>query len=235
MEAGGEAGQPGPKMPRKRSVSLAVKRGWIGWSALEQAIRRIEGYFPERNRALAAVLFLGGFRVSEVVGVPGQLPGLRAGQVRVVGDFIVLENVCVLKKWRYTDAYDEYGRRVRERVLEYTTRAFPVDEPLVPYFMDWVWTVRRSVIDPEKAGELELFPVRRKHVWRIIRKYTGFWPHFFRAERAIQLVVEYGWSDSQLRSFFKWTNVKTIATYASLGTSEIVKAFPTDRAVRWRM
>jgi hypothetical protein len=216
-------------MPRKRSVGIAVRRGWIGWTALEQGIKRIQGYFAERNRALAAVLFLGGFRVSEVVGIPGVVSGLREDQVRVVDDFIVLENVHVLKKWRYTDAYDEEGRRVRERVEEVTTRAFPVDEPVVPYFMDWVWRVRRA-----GYTGAELFPISRKQAWRVIRKYTGWWPHFFRAERAIQLVVEYGWSDAQLRSFFKWTNVKTISTYASLGASEIVKAFPPDRTGRWR-
>jgi len=215
-------------VPRKRSVDLAVKLGWVGWDRLVKLIRRI----PERDggmgRSLAAILFLGGFRVSEVVGIPDQVPGLEEKQVRVVDDFIVLERVMVLKKWRYTDEFDEQGRRLRERVEAYTTRAFPIDEPLTPYFMDWVWTVRRR-------GDTALYPISRFQAYRIIRDNTGLFPHFLRAQRAIQLVVEYGWSDTQLRSYFKWTNVKTISRYADLGAREILKAFPADRAGRWRM
>ena len=198
-------------------MKIAIERGWIGWDNLQRLLNRIP---DDMGRSLGAVLFLGGFRVSEALQ-------LTDGQVFVEGDFIKLDRVRLLKKWRYTDAFDEDGNRVRERLDVYTVRVFPIDEPIVPYFTDWMWEVRRR-------GGGRLYDVSRFTAYRLIREHTGLFPHFFRSLRAIQLVVEYGWSAVQLRSFFNWENMNTVFTYAGLGASELAKAFPMDRQRLWR-
>jgi len=45
--------------------------------------------------------------------------------------------------------------------------------------------------------------------------------HWFRAQRACQLASEYGFRDAELRRFFLWKNVETIAKYAKLALEDL--------------
>jgi len=205
----------------RRSVSEVRQLGWIGWDRLA---RLVEEMGRMDLKALVAFLFLSGLRISEALAV-------REDMVSTVstpdGDFIQISQVPLLKRWKKIGVYyDEEGRRRIDRkpVTYVVTKVWPVYEPLNPYFMDYVWHVRKYV-----GRGAKLWRFGRRYAHKVIQEKTGAFPHFFRALRAVQLATEYGFTSLQLKEFFKWEDLKTVFTYAALSTTEVAKAFPRKK------
>lgn len=202
----------------KRSVVVVRQVGWVGWDSMRRLVEKMGRY---DLKALVAFLFLSGLRVSEALAV-------HEGMVKAEDDFIVIQNVPLLKRFTKKGVYyDEDGGRHfdTEPKPTYAVKIFPAWEPLVPYFMDYVWDVRRKARIYERENPL-LWRFGRVHAYVEIRKRTNLFPHWFRAMRAVQLAVEYGFSTLQLKEFFKWEDLNTVFSYAMLSTSELAKAFP---------
>ncbi|MEM4211196.1 MAG: tyrosine-type recombinase/integrase [Candidatus Caldarchaeum sp.] len=202
---------------QKRSVGVVVEEGWRGWDEL---VAEVERMVRLDRKAFLAFLFLTGMRVSEALSV-------KAKQVReaVYGGrrFILVEGYQVSKRYVKTGAYyDEDGRRhyfTRPR-REIATLAFPAQQPLADYILQHVENVRRSA-----SGDARLWPFCRQHAWRIVNRATGKFCHYYRAKRAVNLVVEYGFTPMELQSFFKWKSWNTIMTYARLSPTDIAQSF----------
>ncbi|MEM1949394.1 MAG: hypothetical protein QXY50_02880 [Candidatus Caldarchaeum sp.] len=202
----------------KRSVAVVREVGWVGWDRMRELV---ESMGRRDLSALVAFLFLGGLRVSEALAV-------TADMVHVIGfegqEYVEVRNIRLLKRFEKLGVvYDEYGNRrfeTKPRVVT-ASRVFPVYEPLVPYFTDHVWAVRKNHGLRER-----LWSFGRVYAYKVIRERTGLFPHWFRAMRAVQLAVEYGFSALMLKEFFKWEDLDTVFTYAALSTSEVARAFP---------
>ena len=198
----------------RRSIESDVLE-FCGWKFLVELVKKSPS---DRHRAVCSALFITGCRVSE-------LSMLRKSNV--VTDYLdrnllLFINVPVEKC---------KGRR--------RTRTFPVraDEPLVPVFLDWV----------RRVDGRALFPWNRVTLYNIVRSAgksvnskipfsmihsSQLYPHWFRAQRAKQLRLEYDFSDENLRDWFGWTYTdsgnRMPAVYGGYGWMTLAKKMGID-------
>ena len=198
----------------------------------------------DMGRALIAAVFLCGARIGEGLG-------LRAGDVNVLGDrvqvvFNVEKRYRLMKlkvvKFKAVDEtklrwsseeeakqsghpYEPYQGFLTEKVVEIRNIVFPRREPLTPFMLSWVERVK-----VEKGGDAKLFSFSYNKAYRIIRKAgekigEDFPPHRLRAERATQLVLEYGFNDFELTEWFNWKSPVVAQNYTTLAPRIIEKMF----------
>ena len=179
------------------SIHDFVKRGakdvptFCGWNTLEKLIKSADQPIVA---GLMATLFQTGCRVSECLS-------LRTEMFQVNGERVRIYGVPVLKKGKKADPRD----RIRSITM-------PISEPLVPYMLKWV---------REREGR-KLFPYGRKWAYARIKKVNpDWWPHRFRAERASQLVIEYGFRVTQLMRWFNWSEPKVPTQYVRLDVTDL--------------
>ena len=216
----------------RRSVANDV-RGFSGWKRISSILNKLDRYVKERARSddldiadCVAVMFTGGFRISEVVHAHltdgGEVDtGLKKENIMVAFNDkagrkqLIFDNVYTLKKYRKSDPVLTKDGHRRYRTIERTmgnkawrTAGVELFEPFVPRILGFTESVGR--------GDY-LFPsLTRQRVYQIVTKVEpAFWPHRFRAERASQLVEDYGWSVDDLMRWFRWTNYETGLAYAA--------------------
>ncbi len=183
----------------KRSVEEV--ESFCGWDYLLKLVKKCE---QERNRALISALFETGGRVSEVLK-------LKKDNFVVQDPYIVVKAMPVIKRYRKIEDYiDKDGRKRWKTENKKATRTFPIHlkEPLCPLLLEYV----------EKKETETLFDIGRIQVYRIIRELDeNIFPHWFRAQRASQLALEYGFDIHDLIDFFNWKNVQIAAHYSHMG------------------
>jgi len=207
--------------------------------------------------AMIATLFETGARISEVIGQDRDdgIPGLRPRDFSVRGDRVNVifeigkryRKKAGVTKYRAIDgskmrweteedarksshAYEPYQGYMTERRIELRNLVLPKWEPLVPSMLGWVERIK------EEAGEdAKLFSFGYNKAYRIIKKAgekigEDFPPHRLRAERATQLVLEYGFTDHELTDWFMWESPKVAHDYTTLAPKIMEKMF---RGQQW--
>jgi integrase len=189
----------------RRSVSEAVE-GFIGWSAILTLIKTPE---RPRDRAFLAALFETGGRVSEVLSLRRENFELRHEE-----DVILVRRMPLLKRYR------KVGPRETMRLRAYRrTFPIPLSEPPAKILAEWIEASGGLLFpSPIRYGR----PLTRKWAYKLIAKTaeeTGIpcWPHWFRAQRACQLVEEYGFEVIDLVDWFCWQKPETALEYARRG------------------
>ena len=181
--------------------SVQEIESFCGWDYLLNLVDKC-GWL--RDKALISTLFETGGRVSEVLK-------LKAENFEVKDKFIIVKGMPVLKRYRKTGEYvNEDGKTkwITKKTMGYRTFPIPLKEPLVPYMIEW--------LDYVKNGQL--FRISRVQVYRILRKIdSDIYPHWFRAQRASQLALEYGFDVHDLVEFFDWRDLKTAIHYSRKG------------------
>ncbi len=187
------------KRPGYWSIRDYVRRGsadvptFCGWNTLENLIKSAADH--EMVAGLMATLFLTGCRISECLD-------LRAEMFRVGGNWVRVYGAPVLKKGKSAEPQD----KIRNIPI-------PFSEPLVPYMLEYI---------DSRSGEKELCPYGRRWAYKWIKKVNAdWWPHRFRAERASQLVIEYGFNVPQLMRWFNWSDPKVPTRYVRLDISDL--------------
>ncbi|HEY4700144.1 MAG TPA: hypothetical protein VIH27_07270 [Nitrososphaerales archaeon] len=212
---------------KKRSVeSVSSFEGWkrIVSLAAEAGKTEITG---QRDEALVCALFLTGGRVGEVVRSP--YAGLLKENVIVKEDegLLLFQNVRILKKYKKVEGYvDEQGKKhwKTQRVSAYRVFPVPLNEPLVPKFLDYCATIKEGL----------LFPICTTRAYQIVEVLDpSIWPHWFRSQRAAQLALEYGWELYTLMEFFDWKDLETAIRYASMGYKGLASKLPKQVARWW--
>lgn len=165
---------------------------FCGWTTLENLVKSANSPMVA---GLMATLFQTGCRISECLSLRPEMFIVEEKRVRLYG-------VPVLKKSVSAEARD----RIR-------TITMPRSEPLVPYMLAWL---------NERKGQKKLFPYGRRWAYNSIKKVNPkWWPHRFRAERASQLVIEYGFRVPQLMQWFNWSEPKVPTQYVRLDVSDL--------------
>jgi len=197
----------------RRSVDADVEE-FAGWPTL---LRLVEAAEKPRDRAFLATLFETGGRVSETLA-------LRRDNFDVITEegVIVVKGMPLLKRFRKLSEYtDEDGvTRWETETLEATRRPFPIlmAEPLAPIVVEWVEASEGLLFpSPRRPG-----PLSRFWAYKLIKKIseeTGVpcWPHWFRSQRASQLVADYGFEVIDLVDYFSWRKSDIALTYARRG------------------
>lgn len=164
-----------------------------GWRALERLVRKAE---RPMVKGLIALLFETGCRVSEAVLIRRDMVELEEG-------FLTIYGAPVLKKRKSA----EMRSRMRNIPI-------PLKEPLVKPLLDWI----------DGSSYERLIPRGRNWAYKQVRKVDdAWWPHRFRAERATQLVVEYGFNVPMLMRWFNWSDTKSPTVYVQLDVSDLKK------------
>lgn len=187
------------------SIRDYVRRGsadvptFCGWKTLENLVKSAE---REMVSGLMATLFLTGCRVSECLDLRAEMFRVDEGWVRVYG-------APVLKKGKSAEPQD----RIRNIPI-------PISEPLVPYMLEYI---------DSRANHNDLFPYGRRWAYKWIKKVDpNWWPHRFRAERASQLVIEYGFNVPKLMKWFSWSDPKVPTRYVRLDISDLEATMRRD-------
>ncbi|MEM3581692.1 MAG: hypothetical protein QXH40_03825 [Candidatus Bathyarchaeia archaeon] len=213
---------------------------WVGWKPLVELVELMpETWILERG--FIAALFLTGGRVSEVLALKAE-----NFEVRKTEGLIIVRGMPLYKRYRKIAEQPAVGRRkwITER-LEKTRKPFPIplNEPLVPYLLQLLEATREGLLfpSPRKAGK----PLSRFWAYKLIRSLDAavpdglrhrlgldkafvkdgkriadrlhLWLHWFRAQRASQLVADYGFGLHDLLDFFSWEHLGTALTYSRKG------------------
>lgn len=219
------------------SVSEHVET-FCGWDALKQLI---EYAGSTRNKAFLTALFLTGGRVSEVLNLTRE-----NFDVRLDEGLIIVRGMKLLKRYKkLTEKVDADGKRrwITEKVAK-TRKPFPIllREPLTPILLEYLKQQSGLLFpSPYKTGK----PLSRFWAYKLIRKIDReipetlkanlglnkpfivegrkvsdklhLWLHWFRSQRACQLVNDYGFEVVDLIDYFTWEKYETALDYAKRG------------------
>lgn len=219
----------------KESLRLGKKRGWwgthdysrravsrdveefCGWGTLLRIVAACE---TPLEKAFISTLFSTGSRVSECL----HLESHHFEEIPEEG-LIIVRGAPLLKRYKKIEELPGGGWETEG--VEATRRPFPLilQEPLTPIVADWV-----------KEAHGYLFPSFRRpgkplsRAWaykRIIalgdRCGVPTWPHWYRSQRASQLVADYSFELLDLLDFFSWDKIDTALTYTRRGPWGLAK------------
>ena len=218
----------------KSSVKDAEE--FVGWPALMDLVRECENtpykvspvwpmdhpgiheyreHLIRRDQALIAALFLTGGRVNEVVP-------LRKANFETHPRSIHVKGMTVLKRYKKTGSYvDQDGKKrylTEPVVMTRGTFAIPPKEPLVPILTSWLSEVDDYLFESPAKDRNQISANWAYKIVRKIGRRRGIevWPHWFRSQRASQLVVEWKFDIHKLADWFKWTKIDTARIYTKL-------------------
>lgn len=186
---------------KKAKRSVEEIESFCGWDYLLKLIKKCE---QEKDRALISALFETGGRVSEVLM-------LKKDNFIVQEPYLVVKAMPVIKRYKKIQDYiDIKGRKRWKTEKKKATRTFPIHlkEPLCEFLLDYI----------KKLETDRLFNISRVQAYRIIRELdSNIFPHWFRAQRASQLALEYGFDIHDLIDFFNWKNIQIATHYSHMG------------------
>jgi hypothetical protein len=211
---------------------------FCGWKALT----RLESFAdPGRNQAFISALFLTGGRVSEALALKKENFEARERE-----GIILVRNMPLLKRYeKISEQVSKEGKRtwITEK-LEKKRKPFPIitREPLAPTLLEYLGKTEGLLFpSPYKIG----YALSRSWAYKLIRKLDSeipkklredlglnrpfikngkriddrlhLWLHWFRSQRASQLVRDYGYEVIDLIDYFTWERYDTALNYARKG------------------
>lgn len=202
-------------------------RSFCGWNHLREIIDTSQDAF---YRALLSILFETGGRISECISLDKHNFDFETNP-----ECIIIREMPLLKRWRKNKTTGMVSK-----IRDYRTFPIKRNDLLVPYFEDWVlnWNhdqhpfgisrskgflIIRSI--GKNLGEIPIPGTLKKDGSRALYN-KELSPHILRAERACQLVEDYGFDTILLNSFFGWKpKVQSMAErYASSGWIGLARA-----------
>jgi len=204
---------------------------FCGWDFLIKLVNTCKNDF---QKALIAFLFETGCRVSELLMLKKHNFFLD-----IHPELIVVDKIPVLKKYKRV----KIGNKVViQKVKSYRTIPIKKSEPLAELMLSWLEKTKKDDLFPQ----LERVKNKRHKVLYIIRKIGSslrnkeipsttvpsdkLWPHWFRSQRARQLVWDYDFTPIDLAAFFNWEikPLGMIPTYAKPGWRQLALKMGVD-------
>jgi integrase len=213
---------------------------FCGWKPL---IELVKTAFEDREQSFLSCLFLTGGRVSEVLQLKRENFEVRERDcVLIVRNMPLLKRYRKVEEEKTPDSKRKW---ITERLIK-TRKPFPISlhEPLTPILLKWLRQTPENTWlfpSPYKRGK----PLSRNWAYKFIRKLDKnltqkqrqelgldkpfvkdgrkvsdrlhLWPHWFRSQRASQLVNDYGFEVLDLIDYFSWERSDTALTYARRG------------------
>lgn len=191
--------------------------------SIEETVNIIMAIKNPVHRALFAVIYLTGSRVSEIL----------ARRDPVTNE---IKEPCIPLRFIWVEDNDnhviQHGENLETKWLIIQTRVLKLRTSYKQKFPQKKWKKAYiNVLDPvhrpllkiidEHLGELVnqnpdsvMFPdYRRSYVHRLIKKHCNWNTHYLRHLRASHLVKYYGYSDTELRAALGWASTSMSARY----------------------
>jgi hypothetical protein len=193
-------------------------------------------------------MFKTGGRASEALSLTNMnFQFIPVENIVLVKDMRLLKRY--LKKGETTDPETNKKRWITERLVNATRNEFPIllGEPLTTELLAWLKD-KQSLLSPSpiKHG----FPLGRRWAYHLVReldaklpdtlreeldlnkplknkqgdevrKRIHLWPHWFRSQRASQLVADYNFQEQDLLEWFTWEDIETSVRYAHKGWTSL--------------
>lgn len=219
----------------RRSVEDLQVESFCGWKVFLQMIETAKdkdrynpieyAYCSQRDIALVTTAFETGGRISEVLK-------LRKQMFTVDDEWILVENMPLLKRWKKRKTIDEETGETRVVTKPIpTTRDFVFRraEPLAEFIVQWLDECDDYLFPSFRKSKLpHLCQVRAYQIITELaeRIHFNMWPHRIRSERASQLGREYKWNLEKILRFFGWKSMNTAMRYAHAGIDDMKQAMP---------
>jgi len=194
---------------KRHSVERDVEE-FVGWSLLEKMVDNAQA----RDTAFATTAFETGGRVSEVRMLHKNNFILTNPKV------ILVTKMRVLK--RFHRELDSENPQKKKVVLDTVYRkTFPINrnDPLAKFMLEWIEKHDAWLFPTNRGNEPYLSRSMAYVIARRLGDSIGKWiyPHWFRAQRASQLHLEYGFDTIDLMEYFAMKDAKTATRYAKMG------------------
>ena len=221
---------------------LSVKKyveEFVGWTALKQLVNYAES---GRDRGFLSALFESGGRVREVLALEAENFSILPKE-----NLIIVRNMKLSKRYKkLEDHIDELGHKhwITE-LIPSIRKPFPIllGEPLAQILYDFLQGKHGLLFPSPYKAKL---PLTRSWAYKLVRgldsslpvdlkKRLGLdrafqdreghkisdsihlWLHWFRSQRASQLVSDYGFELLDLIDYFSWESERTAIIYARKG------------------
>lgn len=214
----------------RRSVIKDIK-GFVGWKELKQLSKKLKN---NRDKALLYATYTTGGRISEVVQ-------LKPENFNSQKNTVIINDMPLQKKYKKTGSWIESVETKPDNELDrlyienketgmwerkrYNTQkidairnpfAFPINEPFVEDLLSWV-----------DKSDRYLFPGYKDHIKKhrayMILCKTGYYPHWYRAQRACCLASFYGFTLEKIMDWLSWDELTTARRYAKFGAVNLVE------------
>jgi len=226
---------------------------FCGWSALKELI----SYAGDlRNSAFFASLFETGGRVGEVL--PLVKENFIVSPDRGI---IIVRDMSLEKRYKKLEEILSPDGKTRWKTQKLHTRRkdFPIviAEPLTSILIEYLDTVKEGLLFPSPYMDND--PLSRSWAYKEVRRIDKLlpsdlkerlglnkcflvdgqktsepihlWLHWFRSQRASQLVRDYGFEVIDLLKFFSWEDYETAITYAQKGVRDLAAKMQTFKVV----
>lgn len=147
---------------------------------------------------------------------------------------------ALTRLWHYNEATRRYERKIfiTERVREYRTFYFRKDEPICKYLIEWIEKCKEIGRVKLLDGDYyywywffrQLDPMRREY--SAIVEWRWIYPHWFRAQRASQLAIDYGMDLHEIGDWGKWQSLEVVRQY--VGTSASIRQKMLNASPSWQ-
>lgn len=142
-------------------------------------------------RALIAMLYLTGARISELITIKkNQFEYAESRGIK----YLIINNVPTLKR--------------RDKFFRPFFLRKDFEEPFIRHVRVW--------LDELFNEDQLLFPFNSSRAWQIVEKYTGKYDHYFRHVRSIDLVRYYGFNSYWLQRWHGWKKLQSGEAYVHL-------------------
>ena len=177
----------------------------------------------QRDRALAAFIYLTGMRISELLGTMKVIKTFEGkgenrtliSQQKVIIQPLLQDNIEIIKAEDLILVHQVPCLKHRKNIPR---RNIPIiiskEYDFAKLFADYYYTIL--------PGH-PLFTIKRKRVWQILSKELGIYAHYLIHERCTDLVTYKNFTDSDLKQFRGWSSTAPASIYTHLNYQDIAR------------
>jgi integrase len=210
-------------VPTKRSLkTIDSNTALLDREALLNIINNIT---DARDKALLCVLFLSGSRISEIVNhrknyidKDGHKTFFKVKGIRKYN--IKFETNVRPDGSKVNVMWFKNLRLLKKRTDKIETRSVPIN---MSKDADFVYPIYHYIKDMQP--ETPLFNYSRGYAYKVVRAYTGAWPHYLRDLRVFDLMETYGWSETEVVTAMRWESYDELKSYLKIKPAHLTKDF----------
>ena len=169
------------------------KKDIPSWKEILEYVDEISN---ERVRALFAIIYLTGCRITEALCI-------QKRDIKLIeknGKKIMLVTLL--------------NEKNKQRKIKKIPINIEKEYPLVKAFLEYVDKVE---------GEDVFGNLTKRYAYKIIRKHIGINPHFIRHIRLTHLITEFDFNEEELRIFAGWTDTRPARNYIEMRWTDLLR------------